>query len=62
MNNEIQNLIDEKKMLNNTIKLRRDRHNEKIEKLKQEYFLYRNDGDKYRSSSLLIRREFKTRI
>ena len=53
MNNEIQNLIDEKKMLNNTIKLRRDRHNEEIEKLKQEYFLYRNDGDKYRSSSLL---------
>lgn len=53
MNNEIQNLINEKNALNNTIRLRRERHNQEIERLRQEYFFYNNRGNTYRSNSVL---------
>ena len=53
MDKEIQNLINEKTALNNRIKLRRQRHNEEIETLKQEYFSPRYSGDKYKSTNIL---------
>ena len=53
MNNEIQNLINEKNALNNTIRLRRERHNQEIDRLRQEYFFYNNRGNTYRSNSAL---------
>ena len=53
MNNEIQNLINEKNVLNNTIRLRRERHNQEMERLRQEYFFYDNSRNIYRSNSVL---------
>ncbi len=38
MNNEIQNLINEKNALNNTIRLRRERHNQEKKDLDKNTF------------------------
>ena len=49
MNSEIQNLINEKRVLNNRIAFRRERQTNEITRLRQEYFSYNSNDNAYRS-------------